>query len=493
MEKILFILICLLTIFLLFGCTSSPEDLIKEKKELKPFFDAHPDAELKSITKLSQEEFKKEKASWEESCGKQINSGAYYVTIYEEGSDKLQILAETGNLEIICIVEGELSQIVPPPNNNEPLAECDNNLDCFIENSKNCVSSKWTSAYNTKFEIRGMQDGKCTVYRDFTKDECPFEKTDLTAMLERWKIENYSTEDWETCESNFVEILPPDENQPCEENWSCNPWTTCSNDSQTRTCMDFTQCGTDTNKPIENQTCVSKPEPCTENWSCGNWSTCTNSSQTRSCTDASSCETTTNKPTTTQSCTETCTENWSCGTWSDCTNSSQSRTCTDASACGTTTSKPTESQSCESASAHIINMIITKNTYLVDETISEYKLTFETTQDIDVLILNKFVEDSSGETKYGLRYESLGGSGEPKSTVSFLLAYTFSGGGYSSGNSFGKAGTYTLYGAAYDCSVVATALGKSCSSIESFADMYGDNVEALQNLVEDTEYVTVAN
>ncbi|MEK7637095.1 MAG: fibronectin type III domain-containing protein [Patescibacteria group bacterium] len=85
---------------------------------------------------------------------------------------------------------------------------------------------------------------------------------------------------------------------------------------------------------------------CTENWSCGNWSTCVNNSQSRTCTDANSCGTTTNRPALTQTCTSSCTENWSCSAWSACTNNSQSRTCTDANSCGTTANRPPLSQSC---------------------------------------------------------------------------------------------------------------------------------------------------
>src|SRR3989344_111837 len=88
------------------------------------------------------------------------------------------------------------------------------------------------------------------------------------------------------------------------------------------------------------------PPACTENWNCDPWSTCTNDTQTRVCADANSCGTTTNRPALSQSCTVSCTENWSCTDWSICTNSSQTRTCTDANNCGTTTNRPALSQSC---------------------------------------------------------------------------------------------------------------------------------------------------
>jgi len=42
-------------------------------------------------------------------------------------------------------------------------------------------------------------------------------------------------------------------NITCTENWSCTEWSTCSNWEQTRTCTDANSCGTEINKPEENQ------------------------------------------------------------------------------------------------------------------------------------------------------------------------------------------------------------------------------------------------
>jgi len=217
-------------------------------------------------------------------------------------------------------------------------------INCFIEASKNCSKATWTSEYETSFEIKGIQNSKCIVYRGTPmNDECPFETSELTSMLERWTQGNFSTNDWQTCSQQWKELTPPDKNEPCAENWSCNPWANCINGTQTRTCFDFAQCGTDINKPEENQSCVNA---CIESWSCGAWSACYKSSETRTCTDSRNCGTTTNKPPTTQTCTQTCTENWTCGVWESCTNGTQTRICTDSSNCGTTINKPVINQTC---------------------------------------------------------------------------------------------------------------------------------------------------
>lgn len=43
----------------------------------------------------------------------------------------------------------------------------------------------------------------------------------------------------------------------CTESWSCTDWSTCSGATQTRTCTDNNNCGTENNKPSESQTCGS--------------------------------------------------------------------------------------------------------------------------------------------------------------------------------------------------------------------------------------------
>jgi len=43
----------------------------------------------------------------------------------------------------------------------------------------------------------------------------------------------------------------------CSSSWTCSSWTTCSNNQQSRTCSDINNCGNQTNKPIESQSCSS--------------------------------------------------------------------------------------------------------------------------------------------------------------------------------------------------------------------------------------------
>jgi len=131
----------------------------------------------------------------------------------------------------------------------------------------------------------------------------------------------------------------------CIPNWSCGSWSTCVNNTQTRTCNDLNNCGTTANKPAIAQYCALT---CTPNWSCGSWSTCANNTQTRTCNDLNNCGTTTNKPSTSQYCIPACTENWLCGDWGTCYNNIQTKICNDLNNCGTTANKPATSQYCTS-------------------------------------------------------------------------------------------------------------------------------------------------
>ncbi len=76
------------------------------------------------------------------------------------------------------------------------------------------------------------------------------------------------------------------ESGECMENWDCTDWSECINGTQTRTCIDLSDCGTTNNKPIETQTCLEcnfgERRDCTTTESCpglqvcvqGYWSDC---------------------------------------------------------------------------------------------------------------------------------------------------------------------------------------------------------------------------
>jgi len=101
-------------------------------------------------------------------------------------------------------------------------------------------------------------------------------------------------------------------------------------------------------------------ETCTPIWVCGSWSTCSGNTQTRTCTDSNDCNSL-GKPSTSQSCTNpvppTCTPNWQTGSWSACSNSLQTRTVTDSNNCQTTSGKPSTSQGCNGTTGNIFNDI----------------------------------------------------------------------------------------------------------------------------------------
>ena len=59
----------------------------------------------------------------------------------------------------------------------------------------------------------------------------------------------------------------------CIENWTCTPWTTCTDGTQTQTCTDNNQCGTTYEKPPETRTCENTE--CTTNTDCDDKNPCT--------------------------------------------------------------------------------------------------------------------------------------------------------------------------------------------------------------------------
>ena len=163
----------------------------------------------------------------------------------------------------------------------------------------------------------------------------------------------------------------------CTENWSCGSWSTCSSSSQSRTCTDSNRCNTTISRPSQTQSCTltggstggDNTGTCTPTWFCFGWNTCVSNSQDRTCIDLSGCGTTSGRPDQTQTCTSTgatgdttgtgtttgsdntgtCTPSWFCFPWNDCSSNSQDRTCLDLSGCGVSTGKPTETEACGSA------------------------------------------------------------------------------------------------------------------------------------------------
>jgi hypothetical protein len=117
--------------------------------------------------------------------------------------------------------------------------DCGSDLDCFITASQNCQPANITHTITINifgveqtttsyYEIKGLEAGKCIFYlrtekidltfppetpQDIVDQEkeiykklegrdgtCKFNTNDLTAMLNRWKVGNFSTEDWDVAE-----------------------------------------------------------------------------------------------------------------------------------------------------------------------------------------------------------------------------------------------------------------------------------------------------
>lgn len=182
---------------------------------------------------------------------------------------------------------------------------------------------------------------------------------------------------------------------PCVESWSCGAWSSCTNNSQSRTCTDANNCGTTANRPALTQSCdstaptvaVTAPAngatfsgttnitatasdaigvsgvqfkldganlgsedtsaPYSYSW---NTADATNTSHTITAVARDAAGNSTTSATITVTVNNTapgCTESWICDSdWSACANNTQTRTCTDANNCGTVVNQPILSQTC---------------------------------------------------------------------------------------------------------------------------------------------------
>ena len=108
----------------------------------------------------------------------------------------------------------------------------------------------------------------------------------------------------------------------CTEDWNCSNWGVCINGSQSRTCNDLNNCGTEINKPDETQSCV----VCDEDWQCS-WTECLEDdiySYAYDCVDLNDCGTEFNKPdkikceVVPQKEHEEKNAKWNCSDWGEC-------------------------------------------------------------------------------------------------------------------------------------------------------------------------------
>jgi len=109
-------------------------------------------------------------------------------------------------------------------------------------------------------------------------------------------VEEVCTEE-ETCEDVVVGGQCTGEvcNDTCESlEYECETQTICGEEILCGTCEEGYSC--------ETNSCELIVETCTEEWNCGGWSDCSGTSQTRTCTDTSDCGTEEDKPTETQEC-----------------------------------------------------------------------------------------------------------------------------------------------------------------------------------------------
>jgi len=136
--------------------------------------------------------------------------------------------------------------------------------------------------------------------------------------------------------------IPPKEG--CSPNWQCSVWSSCVDELQTRECIDLNSCGSESNRPSEQQECE---VICNPNWQCSGWTSCSNGRETRGCVDINSCGVEENKPSELQECGLICVENWECAGWAECVNGVQTRNCNDLNSCGSESNRPSEQQECE--------------------------------------------------------------------------------------------------------------------------------------------------
>lgn len=214
MKKIFFLIGLIFLISLLFGC-SAPSDIICEKEEVAKILEKYPEIELESLQRIESTDFIKDQNYWEELCNINIEVSDYYKAVYEDNEAKIEVLAESSKLNIICIIENLKTPIIIE---EEPDI---NNIINNINPDENCVES-W----------------ECSAWSECINEE---------------QIRNCT--ETNQCET---ELNKPSELQSCEEEcesvWMCFEWEECINGFQERECVKINECDIG-DAPITSQTC----------------------------------------------------------------------------------------------------------------------------------------------------------------------------------------------------------------------------------------------
>jgi hypothetical protein len=289
MKKLIFLLIILFSFTFLFGCTD-PKDIALANPKIKDFLEEYPDARLISFIQYSAFDFIDDKDFWAD-CEEKIEVDDYYKAVFETKELQLTALFDKGRIKLVCgILDSKIASgnVTKPTDEtltspNSPV-ECNRDIDCFISAASTCNKSFFTSEFGTKFSIKELKYEKCILHRVDNNDDCPFEISALTSMLNNWKKGTYNSSDFVTCGQIVSEPVP----EVCKEEWNCGDWGVCDQGIQNRVCNEINSCGTDTNKPSITQTCVVKPE-CEEVWVCQDWKECIGGTQTRNCFLANDC------------------------------------------------------------------------------------------------------------------------------------------------------------------------------------------------------------
>jgi len=127
-----------------------------------------------------------------------------------------------------------------------------------ISNTTKGISSVWIDATpydkNGNLIYQGPISSGSTIIEDWNPGEVKDFEIELPAYLSLKIARYYLKFDGETL------ILKPGQDsntQTCTPNWQCSSWSECNTTgTQTRSCIDMSNCATNESKPIESQACI---------------------------------------------------------------------------------------------------------------------------------------------------------------------------------------------------------------------------------------------
>ena len=306
MSKLFLVFFCLILGLLLFGCNEINNNLVTQAKKspgVQAILTEYPNADL-NVVFLSASDVNNMSEIITSQCGELIPLKEYYlVNINDKNSNtKITAYVDKNSQKIVCLRNDkngvvEITNLVNLDNN---FTNLDSNNSDTNNNSINLDLNNSDTNTNLVQDLNNQIVACSVTYSSWSDCNSGNQVRTILTKLPAGCIDRNSQALTQTCIAPLCK----------SSNWTSTvtPSTCPSSKHQTKTWTKSGDCNGGITHPAQEQIHCGSLESdddsviCTENWDCNDWSICTNNSQDRTCTDLNQCGTVLIKPSESRIC-----------------------------------------------------------------------------------------------------------------------------------------------------------------------------------------------